>query len=67
MRARDWKLIEFNEDMHVELFNLKDDTRETKNLAAEYPDKAKELTPLAERADVLCQSMLGSFSNRSTR
>ncbi len=43
VRAGDFKLIEFFEDMHVELYNLKDDMSEKENLAAELPDKANEL------------------------
>ena len=40
VRAGDWKLIEFFEDMHVELYNLKDDIGEKKNLAASMRQKA---------------------------
>ena len=43
IRAGDWKLHEFFEDGRVELYNLKDDIGERKNLAAEQPAKAKEL------------------------
>ncbi|MEY4776279.1 MAG: Arylsulfatase [Verrucomicrobiota bacterium] len=39
----DWKLMEYLEDGRLELYNLKDDLGETKNLAAANPDKAKEL------------------------
>jgi arylsulfatase A-like enzyme len=39
----DWKLMEYLEDGHLELYNLKDDLGETKNLASTNPDKAKEL------------------------
>jgi arylsulfatase A-like enzyme len=39
----DWKLMEFLEDGRLELYNLKDDLGETKNLAMTNPDKAKEL------------------------
>ncbi len=39
----DWKLMEFFEDNHLELYNLKDDIGEKKNLATEMPEKAKEL------------------------
>jgi arylsulfatase A-like enzyme len=35
--------MEFFEDKHLELYNLADDIGETKNLATEMPDKAKEL------------------------
>ena len=43
VRAGDYKLIEFYEDGALELYNLKDDISETRNLAAEMPEKAKEL------------------------
>jgi len=43
VRAGDLKLIEFYEDNHVELYNLKDDLGEKNDLAARMPDKAKEL------------------------
>lgn len=39
----DWKLMEFFEDGRLELYNLKDDIGESKNLATAMPDKAKEL------------------------
>jgi arylsulfatase A-like enzyme len=43
IRAGDWKLLEYFEDSHVELYNLRDDLSETKNLAGTQPEKAKEL------------------------
>jgi arylsulfatase A-like enzyme len=43
IRARDWKLIEFYEDDHVELYNLADDLGETRDLARSMPDKAAAL------------------------
>ena len=39
----DWKLMEYLEDGKLELYNLRDDVGEKKNLAAEMPDKTKEL------------------------
>ncbi len=39
----DWKLMEFFEDGRLELYNLKDDIGEQKNLATENPGKTKEL------------------------
>jgi arylsulfatase A-like enzyme len=39
----DWKLMEFFEDGHLELYNLHDDIGERNNLAAKMPDKEKEL------------------------
>jgi arylsulfatase A-like enzyme len=43
VRAGDWKLIEYYEDMRVELFDLKTDLSETRDLAAEDPDQADRL------------------------
>ncbi|MEO5803268.1 MAG: sulfatase [Verrucomicrobiota bacterium] len=43
IRSGDWKLMEFFEDNHLELYNLKDDLSEKNNLAAKNPEKAKEL------------------------
>ncbi len=39
----DWKLMEFLEDGHLELYNLHEDIGESKNLATSMPDKANEL------------------------
>ncbi len=43
IRAGDWKLIEYYEDNHAELYNLHDDLGEAHDLAAKQPEKAKEL------------------------
>ena len=43
IRLGDWKLIEFFEDMRVELYNLKNDIGEQSNLAASSPERVKEL------------------------
>ena len=43
VRVRDWKLIEFYEDQHVELYNLANDLSETHDLAQQMPEKATEL------------------------
>lgn len=43
IHAGDWKLMEFLEDGHLELYNLRDDLGETKNLATSQPDRAREL------------------------
>jgi len=39
----DWKIMEFLEDNRLELYNLRDDIGESKNLAAAMPEKATEL------------------------
>ena len=43
IQARDWKLMEFLEDGHLELYNLSDDLGEQNNLITAMPEKAKEL------------------------
>ncbi len=43
VRARDWKLLEYHEDNHVELYNLRQDPSETRDLASSMPEKASEL------------------------
>lgn len=50
----DWKLMEFLEDGRLELYNLREDIGETKNLAKDHPAKAKELYDrlVAWRAEV---------------
>jgi len=39
----DWKLMEFFEDQHLELYNLKDDIGETHNLTQQEADRAKAM------------------------
>jgi arylsulfatase A len=43
IRKGDFKLIEFFDDMRVELYNLKDDIGEQHNLAAQMPEKVEQL------------------------
>jgi arylsulfatase A-like enzyme len=43
VRAGDYKLMEFFEDERLELYNLREDLGERKNLAQQMPDKAREL------------------------
>ena len=43
IREGDFRLVEFYEDNHVELYNLKDDISETKDLAATLPNKTAAL------------------------
>jgi arylsulfatase A len=43
VRAGDWKLLEYLEDGHLELYNLRDDLSEKTDLAAQMPDKAASL------------------------
>jgi len=43
VRQGDWKLIEFFEDGRLELYNVRADISETKDLADEEPERAKTL------------------------
>jgi arylsulfatase A-like enzyme len=43
VRVGDLKLVEFFEDMHVELYNLKEDISESRDLAGEMTEKAEEM------------------------
>jgi arylsulfatase A-like enzyme len=43
VRSGDWKLIEFFEDGRLELYNLKEDIGEKRNLAEQRAEKAREL------------------------
>ncbi|MGH9841351.1 MAG: sulfatase [Blastocatellia bacterium] len=43
IRAGDWKLLEYFEDDRVELFNLREDFTEKRDLARENPDQAAQL------------------------
>ncbi len=49
VRYGDWKLHEYFEDGRLELYNLKSDAGERKNLAGEMPEKVKELHQLLKR------------------
>ena len=46
IRQGDWKLLEFFEDNHIELYHLKEDVGEKNNLEKTNPEKAKELLEL---------------------
>jgi arylsulfatase A-like enzyme len=43
IRQGDWRLVEFYEDGRTELYSLKDDVGEARDLAAEMPDRARGL------------------------
>ena len=44
MQDGDWKLIRIFEDGHEELYNLKEDIGETRNIADSEPEKRAELS-----------------------
>ena len=49
IRAGDWKLHEYFEDGGLELYNLRDDVGESKNLADSNTEKAAELHNMLKR------------------
>lgn len=57
IRDGDWRLVHFFEDDRVELYNLRDDPEERRDLAAEMPDRIRELKAKLEawRAAVAAQ------------
>lgn len=44
----DWKVVNYYEQEGVELYNLRKDEYETRDLAGKYPEKAKEMQELLE-------------------
>lgn len=52
IRMGDWKLIRqpINGDTRVELYNLREDPHEDRNLAAVYPAKVTELVTIMDHA-----------------
>jgi arylsulfatase A-like enzyme len=54
IRDGNWKLIEFFEDRHVELFNLRDDPEESNDLAGKMTEKA---AALREKLAAWCASV----------
>lgn len=49
VRAGDWRLVEFHEDSHTELYNLKADGSETTDLDSSHPEKREELLALLRK------------------
>lgn len=49
VRSGDWRLVEFYEDGRVELYNLREDLGESRDLAGDRPDKRQELLDLLAR------------------
>jgi hypothetical protein len=43
IHAGDWKLLEFFEDGRLELYNLREDLGETRNLAEQQPELTAQL------------------------
>jgi len=58
IRVGDFKLIRFYEDNHVELYHLKEDIGEQKNLAQAFPEKARELE---QKLDVWLKEVKAKF------
>jgi arylsulfatase A-like enzyme len=48
VRSGDWKLIEWYEDGKVELFNLREDIGETKDLSSQMPERASAMKKMLD-------------------
>ena len=49
VRMGDWKLIQFYEDNHVELYNLRTDLEERREVSRAFPDKAALLLDMLDQ------------------
>ncbi len=69
IRSGDFKLVEFFNDMHVELYNLREDIGEQRDLATLQPQKAEELRARlhAWRKDVGAQMPVPNPNYDSTK
>jgi arylsulfatase A-like enzyme len=63
VRAGDWKLIQKFEDQSVELFNLRDDPGESRNLAQTDPYRTQEMLGLLTDWQTLLNAPCPSESN----
>ncbi|PHR90001.1 MAG: hypothetical protein COA78_35530 [Blastopirellula sp.] len=56
LRQGDWKVVQLNVSSNnpkpVELYNLRDDISETKNLAKQHPERLQKLTELMDSAHI---------------
>ena len=67
IRMGDWKLIHFYEDDTVELYNLKSDISEKKDLSAMYPDKVAQLMTQLKQTIDDTNSSLPTLNHNSPR
>lgn len=63
IRQGDWKLLEFFEDGHQELYNTRLDIGESKELSGSHPDKAQELSQALHRWQKLVQAAIPTELN----
>jgi len=64
IRKGRWKLLEFFDDGHLELYNLKDDIGEKNNLAERMPQKTKELYQLLQQWRASLKTPVAAQFNR---
>lgn len=64
VRAGRWKLIEFFEDHHLELYDLEKDIGESVNLAARMPEKADELHGMLKTWRKSVQAQMPTLNER---
>ncbi|MFH1302850.1 MAG: sulfatase [Planctomycetota bacterium] len=63
IRQGDWKLLEFFEDGHLELYNTRLDIGETMNLLNSQPEKAKELSQTLQQWQKQVHAVIPSEPN----
>lgn len=63
IRQGDWKLLEFFEDGHQELYNTRLDIGESKELSGSHPDKVQELSQALHRWQKLVQAAIPTELN----
>jgi len=64
VRKGNWKLLEFLDDGHLELYNLAEDIAETKNLAEELPGRARLLHQLLKQWRSSLESSVDAHANQ---
>ncbi|MHC4351679.1 MAG: sulfatase-like hydrolase/transferase, partial [Planctomycetota bacterium] len=67
IRVGDWKLVAKGKDGPWELYNLKSDRCETKDLADSYPDKVRELSAIWQRHEDEFRRQAGPAPEKSKR
>ncbi len=63
IRQGDWKLLEFFEDGHQELYNTRLDISETMNLVNSHPEKTKELSQALHQWQKQVQAVIPAEPN----
>jgi len=66
VRSGQWKLV-FDKGAKLELYDLQNDISESKNLAAQNPDKTNELKLKYEKWRAEMKTPMGDFKNKNRK